>query len=121
MMPAPLTDYQKREIVRLKRSGRTHKEIANILRCTLWQSQHHWMLQTDKTYALRRRKITGTYKRVRRIETIERWRLEQAKERQIEQHNIAKRALRLEIEAAKAERATAPIFRIRPDEWSMAA
>ena len=29
--------------------------------------------------------------------------------------------LRLEIEAAKAERVTAPIFRIRPDEWSARA
>lgn len=121
MKPAPLTAQQKREIIRLKRSGRMHKEIAHILGCTLWQSQHHWMLQTDKTYALRRRRIVGTYKRARRIETIERWRLEQAALRQAEQYEIAKRALRDEIEAAKAERLTAPLFRIQEDEWSARA
>ncbi len=32
----------------------------------------------------------------------------------------ASSALRREIEAAKAERATAPLFRLRPDEWVLA-
>lgn len=100
-----VTDRQKREIVRLRRERKSFKEIAGVLDVSVHAARYwsnkagipsfHATMPPDP-YTVRR------------------------PERCVAQHQAARAALREEIEAAKAERATAPLFRIRPDEWAAA-
>jgi hypothetical protein len=116
--PAPLTDHQKREIVRLKSAGRQHKEIVRLLNCTYRQSKRVWEAFQSKDFTERRRKTNRTWKRYQLgLKAIADGRKLSAILTTEERMEIAARALRIEIEEAKAERATAPIFRITAAEW----
>ena len=93
-----LTKEQIAEIQRL--SGvLDHKTVARRIGCTPSQVKHFWRM-IDRSGRLQVHKL--------------------APEAQSLFHQSARAALRREIELAKAERATAPIFRIRPEEWATA-
>lgn len=119
MSGAPrLTFVQKQEIVRLRDSGRTFKEIARLVDCTVEQIRHYWSLLTDKTYAERRRRIAQkAQQRKRKAAKIDRGEGQILAPRDSRQLALAKKALQEEIQLAKAEAKTAPRFKLTPEEW----
>lgn len=65
-LPPPLTDQQKRDIVRLRKARVQWKVIARQVQCTTAQAIHAWKLATDRTYAARRRRRMAQNQRIRR-------------------------------------------------------
>lgn len=51
ILPIPLTDDQKRDIVRLRSAGAQYKVIAREVNCTVCQAIHAWKLASHKDYA----------------------------------------------------------------------
>jgi len=101
-----ITERQKLEVVRLRRLHRSYKEIATIVGVSE-NAVAYWIKAAGVApfrVATKRTLIGPDPYRVRAT-------LNPA------QYQAARDALRLEIDAARAERATAPIFRIRPEEW----
>jgi transposase len=99
-----LTDHQRQAIVRLRRQRKSLKEIAAIVDVGI-NTVRYWTRKAGIP-SFHATKPPDPYRVPR--------------ERCVAQHQAARNALRAEIEAAKAERATAPLFRIRPDEWAAA-
>lgn len=107
-MQSSLTAQQKREIIRLRSMGQQWKVIARTLDCTVDAARHVWrLLKTNYVEKNRRNARAANARR----------RLRVAARVAAERQEIAKRALRAEIDACLDERMTAPIFRIRADEW----
>lgn len=106
-----MTDRQKREMAALRRLRKSHKEIATIMGVGVRQVEY-WLKKSGipSFHAAPREARHGTMPDPYRVRAT----LYPA------QHKAACDALRAEIKAARAERATAPIFRIRPDEWATA-
>jgi transposase len=102
--PAPLTDRQKREIVRLRRERKSYKEIATTVGVTVNAAEYWVKKACIPTFHATKPPDPYTVRPALCVA----------------QHQAARAALHAEIEAAKAERATAPLFRIRPDEWAPA-
>ena len=74
-----------------------HKTVARRIGCSPSQVKHYWRVM-ERDGRLQVHKL--------------------APEAQALLQQKARAVLRQEIEAAKAERATAPLFRIRSDEWA---
>ncbi len=89
--------------------GKQWKVIARVLDCTVDAARHIWRLQQPR-YAEKNRR-TARAAKLRKQQQV-------AARVAAAQHEIAKRALCAEIAACLAERLTAPIFRIRADEWA---
>lgn len=79
-----------RRIVAMRLEGRSYRDICYQLRCTENQVQYWWQLHKAR--------------RVSPLPTLE----------------VARAALREEIEAARAERAMARPFRLSPEDWAHA-
>ncbi len=101
------TNRQKIEIVRLRRLHKSHKEIAAIVGVSP-DAVQYWLKQAGvpSFHAASHRALTGP----------DPYRVSPT--RYEAQYQAARDALRVEVEAARAERATAPLFRIRPGEWA---
>jgi hypothetical protein len=98
------TERQKREIVRLRRLHKSHKEIAIIVGVSV-SAVAYWIREAGLA-PFHATKPPDPYTVPPTLYAA--------------QLQAARAALRREIEAARRERATAPIFRIRPDEWAAA-
>jgi hypothetical protein len=97
-----MTDRQKREIIRLRRLGKSHKQIAVIVGITDRAAQY-WIKQAG----------IPSFHATRPPDPYS-----VTPEMSAAQYQAACASLREVIAGARAERATAPIFRIRPEEWA---
>ena len=50
ILPTPLTNEQKRDIVRLRGAGAQYKAIAREVKCTICQAIHAWKLFSHEAY-----------------------------------------------------------------------
>ena len=103
MKPAPLTDRQKREIVRLRRAKTPWKIVIRQIGCTFAQAFYAWRVVTDAKYAPGGHRIQQVLRaqRIRRaIKALDRGRKWDGALSLDEAHEVmSRRAARLEMTA----------------------
>lgn len=112
-----LTDTQRREVARLRSTGKQYKEIARALGCTYDQAKDSWhrfcaasgivLRARDRS----RKRINRGWAKILAGQAID------AELTAAEQQEIARRTLRLEVALARTEAPTAEPFKPGPLEW----
>jgi hypothetical protein len=100
-----LTGDQKREILKRRLLRQSYKTIARWVGCNPWQAKRYWLLSQP-----------GGAERRRRIERNSKRRTRGVARRLERKRDEARQSLAFEIAAARAERATAPLYRGGPWE-----
>lgn len=102
--PTKLSRAQIREVIRLKSAGRSWKEIATTIGCTIDVARHQWRLFTSTAYVTGHRARSNRRKRINQglMKVFKGYKQREDLTKE-ERREIARRALAIEIEEAKKE------------------